>query len=131
MELLNVIVAAMVSFAAGAGWYMLLANPWMDAAGIKRGPDGQPEGGASPALYLATFVLQLVVAGMMRHVFELAGIDGLGKGLVAGAGIGLFFIAPWIAINNLYGGRPKRLSLIDGGYATLGCALMGAVLTLF
>lgn len=131
MELVNVIVAAAVSFAAGAAWYMMLANPWMEAAGIKRGADGRPEGGDSPLLYLATFVLQLVVAGMMRHVFELSGIDGIAKGFVAGAGIGLFFIAPWIAINNLYGGRPVRLSLIDGGYATLGCALMGAVLALF
>jgi len=34
-------------------------------------------------------------------------------------------------INNAYGDRPFKLTLIDGGYATLGCAVIGAVLTLF
>ena len=46
-------------------------------------------------------------------------------------GIGLFFISPWIMINNGYGGRPFKLTLIDGGYATLGCAAIGLVLGLF
>ncbi|WP_094019459.1 DUF1761 domain-containing protein [Maliponia aquimaris] len=131
MELINVIVAAGVGFAAGAVWYMVLAEPWMVAAGINRDADGKPEGGQSPAIFATTFVMQLIVAGMMRHIFGAAGIVTLGAGLVSGAGIGLFLISPWVAINNLYGMRPWRLTLIDGGYATLACALMGVVLTLF
>lgn len=131
LELINVIVAAGVGFAAGAVWYMVLAEPWMAAADIKRGADGRPEGGQTPAIFAATFVMLLIVAGMMRHVFASAGIATLGAGLVSGAGIGLFLISPWIAINNLYGMRPWRLTLIDSGYATLACALMGVILTLF
>ncbi|EBA17046.1 hypothetical protein RSK20926_08752 [Roseobacter sp. SK209-2-6] len=131
MEFLNVLVAAAAGFALGAVYYGILANPWMEAANIKRGTDGKPEGGQSPALFAATFALQLVVAGMMRHVFSLSGIDTSGAGLVAGLGVGLFFISPWIAINNLYAGRPLRLTLIDGGYASLACALIGLVLCLF
>lgn len=131
MEIVNVLVAAAAAFALGAVWYGVLAEPWMQAAAIRRAPDGKPEGGQNPLLFLGTFLLQLVVAGMMRHVFSLSGIGSLGTGMIAGLGIGLFFISPWIAINNLYGQRPVRLSLIDGGYATLSCAVMGAVLTLF
>lgn len=131
LEIINVLVAAVVVFAAGAVWYMKLAEPWMEAANIKRNADGQPEGGQNPGLYAYTFVMQLMVAGMMRHVFELAVIDSPVKGLVAGVGVGLFFISPWIAINNAYGQRPVKLTVIDGGYATLACALMGLVLTLF
>ena len=52
-------------------------------------------------------------------------------GLLAGLGVGLFFIAPWVAINNAYGQRPIALTVIDGGYAVLACSLMGLVLTLF
>ncbi|MBE1286067.1 MAG: DUF1761 family protein [Rhodobacteraceae bacterium] len=130
MEFISVVAAAAAGFALGAGWYGALAEPWMQAAGVKRGPDGKPEGGQSPLIFLATFILQLIVAGMMRHVFALSGIDGLFTGLVAGAGVGLFFISPWIAINNLYGSRPIKLTLIDGGYATLACAAMGVVLAL-
>lgn len=131
MQFLSVILAAIGGFALGAVWYMVLAEPWMQAAGIRRGPDGRPEGGASPRIFVISFLLQLLVAGMMRHVFALAGIDSAGKGLVAGLGIGLFFIAPWIALNNLYGDRPAKLSAIDGGYAAAACAVMGLILALF
>ncbi len=131
IEILNVLVANIVGFGAGALWYGKLAEPWMDAVGIKRDADGNPEGGQSPALLAFGFVCTLLVAGMMRHVFELGGIDTIGKGLVSGLGIGLFFISPWIALNNSYAMRPFKLTLIDGGYAVLACTLMGIVLTAF
>ena len=82
-------------------------------------------------MFAMSFVLILVVTGMMRHVFELSSITTVGKGLVSGLGIGLFFITPWIALNNMYGMRPLKLTLIDAGYATLACAVIGLVLTLF
>lgn len=131
MEILNVIAAAFAAFVVGAVWYMVLAEPWMQASAVPRDENGKPKGGMNPAIFGATFGLQLIVAGMMRHVFALAGIDDLAKGIVAGFGIGLFFITPWIAINNLYGMRPVKLTMIDGGYASLGCAAMGLVLVLF
>jgi hypothetical protein len=34
-------------------------------------------------------------------------------------------------INNAYGMRPFMLTLIGGGYSTIGCAIIGAALTLF
>jgi hypothetical protein len=131
IEFLNVLAAAVVAFAAGALWYMALSKPWLAAVGIPVDADGTPEGGQGPGLFAYTFVMQLLVAGMMRHVFQLAAIDTLGAGAVAGLGVGLFFITPWIAINNAYGMRPPALTLIDGGYATLACTLMGVVLVLF
>lgn len=130
MEFLNVIVAAIAGFAFGAVWYMTLAKPWAEAAGVALDENGKPlQEGVTP--YIMAAIAMLLVAGMMRHVFELAGIDTLGEGLVSGLGIGLFFISPWIMINNGYGGGPFQLTLIDGGYATFGCAIIGAVLTLF
>ena len=131
MELLNVVVATVVAFGAGAGWYNIFSKPWLDATGIPFDENGKPEGGPTPVLFAVGFVFQLIVAGMMRHVFEASGTVGVGAGLVAGAGIGAFFITPWIGLNNAYGGKPWKLTLIDGGYATVACALMGLVLTLF
>ncbi|WP_293575005.1 DUF1761 domain-containing protein [Phaeobacter sp.] len=131
MEVLNIVVAAVAGFALGAVWYGLLAQPWMRASQVPTGEDGKPINAQNPMLYLGTFALQIVVAGMMRHVFVLSGIETAGAGLVGGLGVGLFFITPWIMINNLYCARPMQLSLIDGGYATLACAAIGLVLTLF
>jgi len=129
MEILSVIAAAAASYVFGAIWYMSLAKPWMAASGVKLGEDGQPENRSNPVPYIVSFVCAIIVAGMMRHIFTLSGIDMLGEGLVAGLGIGLFLATPWIATNYTFAGRPKALIVIDGGYATIGCAVMGAVLT--
>ncbi|MFT6676867.1 MAG: hypothetical protein ACJAVM_003073 [Sulfitobacter sp.] len=130
MDFFAVIVAAAAGFAFGAVWYSVLSAPWLAAAGLKMGADGKPEG-YSTTPFILSGIAMLLVAGMMRHSFALSGIDSLGKGMVSGLGVGLFFISPWIMINNSYAGRPFKLTLIDGGYASFGCALIGLVLTLF
>ncbi len=131
MEVIAVIVAAICGWILGAVWYGVLSKPWMEASGIRCDENGKPEGGQSPAMFVVSFLLILIVAGMMRHVFELSAINTLGKGLISGLGIGLFFITPWIALNNMYGMRPLKLTLIDAGYAVLSCATIGLVLMLF
>jgi hypothetical protein len=130
MGYLSVIAAAAAAYVFGALWYMVLAKPWMAAAGVKTDAKGNPENaGALP--FILSAIAMILVAGMMRHTFALSGIDTVDKGLVSGLGVGLFFISPWIMINNAYAGRPFRLTAIDGGYATIGCAIIGAVLLLF
>lgn len=131
MEIINVLVAAIGGWAFGAVWYMTLSKPWMEASGVEVGEDGKPVNSSDPIPYIMSMVAMIIVAGMMRHIFGMAGIASVGKGLLAGLGIGLFFISPWIMINNAYGGRPFRLTIIDGGYATLGCGVIGLILTLF
>lgn len=130
METIAVLLAAVASFAVGAFWYGMLAGAWIRASGVATGEDGKPANATNPMLYVGTFLLQLIVAGMMRHVMATAGLDSIGAGIMVGAGVGLCFITPWIGINNAYQGRPVLLSAIDGGYATLGCTAMGAVLGL-
>jgi hypothetical protein len=129
--MVEVLVAALVGFAMGAAWYMTLSKKWIVAAGIVCDENGKPEGGSSPLPFVVSGICMLLVAGMMRHMFAMAGIDGAGKGLVAGLGVGLFFIAPWIAMNVAYAMRPPALAIIDGGYAVFGCAVMGLVLGIF
>ncbi len=129
MGILAVILAALAGFAFGAVWYMALQKPWVEASGIEVDDRGIPVD-ASVTPFVIAGIAMLLVAGMMRHSFALSGIDTLGEGLKSGLGIGLFFISPWIMINNSYGRRPFKLTVIDGGYATFGCAIMGAVLAL-
>ncbi len=130
MEFVSVIIAAIAGFAFGAVWYMTLSKPWVEASGIEVDADGKPVD-QSVTPFIMAGIAMLLVAGMMRHTFELSGIETFGKGFTSGLGIGLFFISPWIMINNGYGGRPFKLTIIDAGYATFGCAIIGAVLTLF
>ena len=129
MDLVAVLVAAAASWVLGAAWYMTLSKPWMRAAGIKMGADGRPQGNGSPLPFVLSAVCMILVAGMMRHIFSMAGIATVPAGLVSGLGIGAFFIAPWVLINNAYAMRPFQLTLIDGGYAVAGCGLIGLILT--
>ena len=130
MAYLGVIIAAVVAYAFGALWYMVLSKQWMAAAGLEADENGRPKGAGTGA-YIVAFVAVILVAGMMRHAFHMAGIESSGKGLLAGLGIGAFLATPWIATNNAFAGRSARLTFIDGVYATVGCTLIGTVLTLF
>ena len=130
MGYLDVILAAVATFAFGAVYYMVLSKPWMAASGVPVGDDGQPINSKNPVPYLVSFVMILLVAGMMRHTFALGGIDTFFEAWTTGLGVGLFFITPWIFVNCGYSARPWSLAVIDGGYATIGCTIMGVVLYL-
>jgi uncharacterized protein DUF1761 len=127
MEYLGVLVAAIASYAFGAAWYMVLAKPWMKAAGIS----GDDINRKNPLPFVISFVAAVLVAGMMRHAFAKAGIDAPSKGIWAGFGLGAFIAAPWIITNYAFAGRSMRLMFIDGLYAVVGCTIIGVVLTLF
>ena len=129
MQFLSVIVAAIATFAFGAVYYIALAKPWMAAAQIEVGPDGKPVND-TPLPYIVSIIMILLVAGMMRHTFVLGEIDTFFEAATTGLGVGLFFISPWIFINTGYSNRPWALAVIDSGYATFGCLIMGVVLYL-
>ena len=127
MEYIAVIAAAIAAFAFGSVWYMTLAKPWMEAAGVTE----EQQKNAGPMPYLVGLIGAILVAGMMRHVFMASGIDTGGKGFVSGLGMGLFIAAPWLMTNYAFAFRPTKLMIIDGGYAVAGCAIIGLVLGMF
>lgn len=131
MQFVAVLVAAAGAYAFGAMWYMMNAKAWMAASGIAVDEDGKPANSSDPTPFIISAISAIVVAGMMRHMFGMAGIDTFGKGLVAGLGLGLFVVAPWMVNNHAYEGRPMALTLINGGYVVGGCAIIGAILGLF
>ena len=130
MEVLNVLAAAVAAFAFGAVWYMSMGTRWMAAAGIRAGVDGRPDGGGSRPFVIG-IIAMILVAGMMRHMFQMSGLDTVGEGVMGGAGVGAFFITPWVAMNYAFGQRTFALWWIDSVNAVVGCILMGIVLTLW
>ena len=132
MEVLNVLAAALGAYAFAAAWYIAMRKPWMAAAGIVVGSDGRPVNSRSaPMPFVIALVAMVAVAGMMRHTFQMGGIDSAGKGIVAGLGIGAFFITPWMAMNYAFSMRKGMLTVLDGVNAIVGCAIMGLILALF
>ena len=126
MGIVAVLVAGAAIFAWGAVWYMIMAKPWMEAGGLSEETINR----SNPVPYIISIVGAILVAGMMRHTFAMAGIDTMAKGIMSGLGIGLFLVMPWVATHYAFGQRPFKLTAIDVGYHVIGCALAGAVLTL-
>jgi len=131
MGFLVVIAAAVVAFGFGAIWYTTMSKPWIAAAGVPVDANGKPQGGGSPMPFVVGFVAELLVAGMMRHVFVQAQLDTVLEGIMGGFGIGAFLITPWVTMNYAFAARPYRLSVLDGVNAVVGCTLMGIVFGLF
>jgi hypothetical protein len=131
MEFLNVLVAAFAAFAFGAVWYMTMSKPWMAAAKIECDADGRPVNANEKTPFIIGFVGMVLAAGMMRHIFGMAGINEMGQALTAGLGIGLFSVMPWVAMNYAFGQRAFKLTLIDGVNVVAGSAIMAVVLTAF
>lgn len=131
MEYLNVIAAAAGAFAFGAFWYMTFSKQWMQAAEIPMDASGRPKGSGSPMPFVIGFIAMILVAGMMRHVFYISGIVTLGGGVLAGFGIGAFFVTPWLAMNYAFAMRKPALTMIDGVNVIVGCSIMGVILSAF
>ena len=131
MEYLNVVAAGAGAYVFAAVWYIAMSKPWMIAAGIPVDASGRPIGNGSAMPFVVGVVAQIVVAGMMRHIFATSGIVSIGGGAVAGAGIGAFIIAPWVAMNYSFAMRKPALSVIDGVNSVVGCTIMGMILNAF
>ena len=135
MELLNILAAAAAAaaYVFGAIWYMSLSKPWMAATGIKES-DLKDENGKNkigPMPFIIALLSAFVVSFMMQHLFDLVGVTQLIDGLMLGLGIGLFIAAPWTVTHYNFSMKPRNLVFIDAGYSTIGCAVIGMVLTLF
>jgi len=128
MGYLAVVLSAVVTFAFGAFWYGIFSAPWKEDSRVTLGEDGNPINAKSPTPYVTSFIAMILVAGFLRLTLQNVGVESIGNALQWGLGVGLFFITPWIALNNGYSTRPFRLTLIDGGYATIGCGLMALVM---
>ena len=131
MGILNVFAAAAASFFFVAVWYMVLSGPWMTASGVAQGANGKPSNMSNPRPHIFSVVLAVLIVGVMCYLPTAGGVTSVPCGAIVGFGIGAFLIVPWMMMNNEFGGKPFQLTVIDGGYAVIGCTLMGTVLMLF
>ena len=127
MEFLNVIAAGAAAWIFGAIWYGVTAKPWMAAAGVTE----EQARSVNPVVYGVSFLMTILVAGMMRHIFVTSNVADMTNAAISGFGLGAFIAVPWLATNYMFAGRPRILTVIDGTYAIVGCTLIGIVLQLF
>ena len=127
MGALSVILAAAGAWIFGSVWYGVMGKRWMAAAGLTEETINRK----NYVAFVGSFICAVLVAGMIRHVLVMSGIDGVGKSALTGLGMGLFVAVPWLTTNYLFAQRPRDLIWIDGVYATAGCTVIGIVLGFF
>lgn len=125
---LAVILATVVSWGFGAGWYMVLAKPWIAATG--RRPEDINQADYMPYLWsvLCLFVMAYFVALLTP---ALTGSLNVSNGLVVGAHMWLGFVITAMVLNHRYQGARWSLTLIDGGYLLAVLLIDGAIVGVF
>ena len=123
MDYVVVIIAGFAGYAFGAVYYGLLAGPWRAAAGLS---EDEVKPANNVGAYLLGIVANVIVAGMIRHIFVASGVAGPLNAAVSGLGLGLFIAGSYLALNYAFARRPKALGFIDIGHAA-GSAVVIAV----
>ncbi|MGH6786378.1 MAG: DUF1761 domain-containing protein [Novosphingobium sp.] len=122
---LAVVLAAASGFLIGGLWYgPLFLKTWQREAGI--GHDEMSK--RHPAwVFGGAFVLQLVAAVMLAHMYAASQVTSLRTHLMMASGIAIAFIATAIGVNYLFAGKSVKLWAIDAGYYLVTYTLMGAI----
>ena len=131
---LAVVLAAVIAWLAGAGWYMVLSKIWMAALGTTpekmQAVKGEP-GALLPFVYafVAELIMAWVLAGLIGHLGP--GQVTIKNGIISGAFIWFGFVMTTMLVNNSFGRRDWRLLLIDGGHWLMVLVLIGAIVGAF
>lgn len=125
MEYVYVLIAGFAGYVFGAAWYGVLGSRWQAAAGLSA-EDVKPANNIGA--YILGIVANILVAGMIRHIFAASGVAGTLNAAVSGFGLGLFIAGSYLALNYAFARRPMALSLIDIGHAAGSATVIAVVL---
>lgn len=125
LNLLAIVVAAAASIALGMLWYAppVFGTAWMRLMDKRKEDLGKP----GPA-YALTTLGSILGALALAVVLEGFGARTLSTGIGIGALVGVGFVAPALATDHVFSGRPIPLYLLNVTYHVLAFILMGAIL---
>ena len=124
-----IVIIALAGIAAwifGAAYYIALGKQYQAAQGL------DPEGckGQKPPLgpMASCLVAEWIMAAVLYQLLVNLGTTGASGGAIAGATIGLGFMATSTVVNNAFPRRKVALSIIDNIHWIVVAALEGAVI---
>lgn len=127
MEIVTVLIAGVAGYVFGAVWYGVLGQHWQAAAGLT---DEDVRPGRNLLAYIIALLCNIVVAGMMRHVFVASGVYGAAPGLVSGFGLGAFVAGAYLMMSYTFSRQAAAMKMIDIGHAAGSAAAIGLALGL-
>ncbi len=125
---LAILLATVASMGLGIVWYMVLARQWLAATGRMR----EEIDAADRSPFVWSLIVQLVTAYFLALTTPLLfGAATVQNGLLCAAHMWLGFVITTMIQGHRYGGRPWRLTIIDGGYMLGMLLLQGAIIGVF
>lgn len=125
ISILAVVLAAAVGFLIGGLWYgPLFLKVWQREAGVA---DADMQKRHPAYVFGGAFVLQLVAAYFMGHVFATYGGLSAKSTILTALGLALAFVVTAFGVNYLFAGKSVKLWAIDLGYYIVTYTLMGAI----
>jgi len=121
---LAVIVAAVVKFLIGWGWYSpaLFGKQWQE---LNKMTAADVQAGMVPALIaeaIGDLIMAYILARFVGHYSF-----GFGIGILVGFMAWLGFVATVLANQVFYERKPQQLVVINGGYILVSLVIMGAI----
>ena len=126
INMLAVLIATAVGFAAGSVWYTVFGKSWAIAQGREPG-SFRPKAGPFILALVAQFIMALMLAGILGHLGPVTLHGGIISGILVWGG----FVATTIVVNDSFQGASVMLTIIDAGHWLIVLMLMGAVLGAF
>jgi hypothetical protein len=126
---LAILVSAIVYFALGAVWYspLLFQKAWVANVGRT---DEQLRGG-SKIVFLYTFIALFVMCFVTSFIVWAMQTSMCIPAIKLGLFISLGYTTTTVAINNWYGQRPAKLTMIDAGYHIVGIVLATIIMAVW
>ena len=125
-------LAGVAAFVFGAAYYMTLGKVWQRALGLNPDDckDKKPPLTPMAICILAEWVMAAVMYQTLTHLSGSQQMVGMGalEGAIAGAVLGLGFMATSTFVNNAFPGRKVALSVIDSIHWIAVAAIEGAVI---
>ncbi len=126
-----VLVAALIQFFVGWGWYTAFSAAWMNATGVTMEMAQQMTGGQTALMYIGSLVAFLVVYYIMAHFVAYTKSTTAKQGAQTGFWLWLGFVATTLFISVNYSMKPISLWLIDSGYWLISMVIGGVLLAVW
>jgi uncharacterized protein DUF1761 len=126
-----VVIAAAAAWLASAAWYMSLSRHYVAALG--KTPEQMAEDRKRPGAFLPfiyAFVANIIIAWMLAGVLAHLGAGQVTprNGIISAAFLWFGFVLTTMVVNYSFGGRDRRLLLIDAGNWLLVLVVIGAII---
>lgn len=122
-----VLVAALIQFVLGWGWYMIFISVWQEGAGVTPEKMQGMSGGQMTLAYGGSFAAYALLFYVMAHFVSYTKSTTPKQGAQTGFWCWLGFVATSLFVAYNYQLKPISLWLVDAGY-WLVSMLVGGVL---